>query len=132
MAVVELEIPAKSAYVGVARLAVGALARAAGMHEEAVDDLRIAVSEACTNAVLGTETTSPDAPVSVTWSEEPCVVVVEVADRGPVYDPETATEEDTQGIRLSLSVSLLRSLVDECEISARPDGGMCTRLVIRR
>jgi serine/threonine-protein kinase RsbW len=132
MAVVELEIPARSAYVGVVRLALAALARNAGMDEEAVDDLRIAVSEACTNAVLSTEQAAPDEPVAVTWREEPGRVVVEVGDRGPVYDPEAAGEQDTQGIRMSLSVSLLRSLVDECEIEPRPDGGMVTRLVVHR
>jgi serine/threonine-protein kinase RsbW len=131
MAVVELEIPARSAYVGVVRLALAALARNAGMDEEAVDDLRIAVSEACTNAVLSTEQAAPDEPVTVTWREEPDRVAIEVADRGSVYDPEGAGE-NTQGIRMSLSISLLRSLVDECEIEPRPDGGMRTTLLVHR
>ncbi|HEX2050231.1 MAG TPA: ATP-binding protein [Actinomycetota bacterium] len=131
-AVVELEIPPRSQYVGVVRLALSALARGAGLDDEVVEDLKIAVSEACTNAVLSHEEAATDAAVCVTWTRGAGEVAVEVGDRGPVYDVD-ADDPDTQGFstRLAMSIALLRSLVDECTIAARPDGGMCTRLVVR-
>ena len=49
---VELHLPPDVAYVGLARLIVCAAARQAGMTEERVEDLRIAVSEATANAVV--------------------------------------------------------------------------------
>ncbi len=52
--VVELEIPARPEFVGIARMAVGALAGVRpGLAYERIDDLRIVVSEACTSAIEG-------------------------------------------------------------------------------
>ena len=51
----EIQIPPRPEYVGVLRLALGSLARTVGMDEESIDDLRIAISEACTNAVIAQE-----------------------------------------------------------------------------
>jgi anti-sigma regulatory factor (Ser/Thr protein kinase) len=134
VALVEIEIPARSAYVAVVRLALASLARAAGLDEEVVDDLKIAVGEACTNAVLSHEASGSDAPVTVTWSDDDGAhLIVEVGDRGPVYDPSAAVL-DGQGVstRLVMSLALLRSLVDECSITPREGGGMCARLGFRR
>jgi len=50
--VVELEIPARPEFVGIARMFVSALAGVRpGLAYERVDDLRIVVSEACTGAI---------------------------------------------------------------------------------
>jgi anti-sigma regulatory factor (Ser/Thr protein kinase) len=135
VALVELEIPARSAYVAVVRLALASLARAAGLDEEVVDDLKIAVGEACTNAVLSHEASGSEAPVTVTWSDDDGDrLIVEVGDRGPVYDPSAPAAHDGQGVstRLVMSLALLRSLVDECSIKPREGGGMCARLGFRR
>ena len=129
---VELSIPSRSAYVGVVRLAIGALARAAELDEDVADDLRIAVSEACTNAVLSHERSHVDAPVTVTWSEGSDRLMVEIADEGAVYDPDGLDADDTQTARLAMSVAMLRSLMDECEIGPRDDAGMFTRFIVPR
>jgi anti-sigma regulatory factor (Ser/Thr protein kinase) len=115
--------------VGVARLAVASLARNAGLDEEAVDDLKIAVSEACTNAV---EEVKGDEPISITWSDEDGGVTVEIGDRRPTSVEVDAT--DTQGFstRLTMSLSLLQSLVDDFKLTKREGGGYCTRLTVRR
>lgn len=134
MAVVRLEIPPRSPYVGVVRLAVSSLARTAGLDEDKVDDIKIAVSEACANAVLNNEEAGSEAPVSITWEEDDSSVRIEVADRGPTVDASAADEVDTQGIstRAVMSIALLKSLVDGCEFEARDGGGMTTRLLINR
>jgi serine/threonine-protein kinase RsbW len=135
VAQVEIEIPSRTAYVAVVRLALASLARSAGLDEELVDDLKIAVSEACANAVLSNEDADGDAPVTVTWTQSSDGVVVEVGDRGAVYDPtSTAEEVDSQGFstRSLMSSSLLKSLVEECEIGPRDGGGMRTRLFFGR
>jgi anti-sigma regulatory factor (Ser/Thr protein kinase) len=132
MATVELEIPPRSVYVGVVRLAVASLARAAGLDEETVDDLKIAVSEACANAVLGLESAGGDEPIAITFSETEDALRLEVADRAPI--PETADPQDSQGFdsRATMSLALLQSLVDDCRISPRSDGGTITRLSVPR
>jgi anti-sigma regulatory factor (Ser/Thr protein kinase) len=135
VATVEIEIPSRSAYVAVVRLALSSLARSAGLDEETVDDLKIAVSEACANAVLSNAEAETDAPVTVTWRDEPDRLLVEVGDRGAVYDPDDpAGSVDSQGYstRFLMSFSLLQTLVDEWDVTPRDGGGMCAHLAFRR
>jgi serine/threonine-protein kinase RsbW len=132
---VELEIPARSAYVGVVRLALSSLARSADLDEDTVDDLKMAVSEACANAVLSNEQSGKNEPVQITWSEEPRRVVIEVGDRGDLYQGGATPDSWDSGrisARVTMSVALLSSLVDECEFIPRSGGGTRARLVVNR
>ena len=134
MAQVEIEIPSRTVYVGVVRLALASLARSAGLDEEVVDDLKIAVSEACANAVLSNEDAGGDAPVTVTWTDSGDRLTVEVGDRGSVYDADSSEQLDSQGFstRSLMSFSLLKTLVEVCELTPREGGGMCARLTFSR
>ena len=125
MATVRLEIPPRSPYVGVVRLAISSLARSAGLDEEKVDDIKIAVSEACANAVLNNEESGSDDPVAITWDDDDGEVRITVADRGPTVDASEADSVDTQGFstRAVMSYALLKSLVDDCEFEPRDGGG---------
>jgi serine/threonine-protein kinase RsbW len=126
--VIQLEIPPRSVYVGVVRLALTSAARLAGMDEGKVEDLRIAVSEACANAVLANEKGEGEAPVRITWRQEADRVVIEVVDSGSsrVPDPEDSL---VGGSRYDMSVALLHSLVDDCTFEALEEGGTTTQLV---
>ncbi|OYD06776.1 anti-sigma B factor RsbW [Paludifilum halophilum] len=48
---IELTIPAKAQYVGVVRLAVSGIANRMGFSYDDIEDMKLAVAEACTNAV---------------------------------------------------------------------------------
>jgi anti-sigma regulatory factor (Ser/Thr protein kinase) len=128
---VSLEIPPRSPYVGVVRLTVAALARSAGLDETVVEDLRIAVSEACANAVIANEEAGSTEAVVVDWLEEGGRLVVEVGDRGTA-DHGTAAGVDTDGFssRLAMSVALLESLVDDFTFAPREGGGSIARLTL--
>ena len=131
MVVVELEIPPRSVYVRVIRLALTPVARAAGLNEEAIENLKIALSEACANAVLSTESAGLEAPVTVTWTEEGHRLVVEVMNPGA--DRSVSSNDSLQGAtRQELSDALMQSLVDEYDHVSRPEGGSCTRLIVNR
>ncbi len=126
----ELEIPARSVYVGVARLAVASVARHAGLDEERVEDLRIAVSEACANAVLAEDADDGNArAIRIRWHQQADRVILEISDDSShgVPDPEDSIVGTG---RLDMSVGLLRSLVDECAFERRPEGGLTTRLTL--
>lgn len=134
MVSVELQIPARSPYVGVVRLALSSLARTAGLDEEALDDLKIAVSEACANAVLASEEADSDAVITVRWTEEEARLIVDISDPASSPPDFDAAEPDTGGFssRLMMSGALLETLVDTCEIEALDEGGILTRLVVSR
>jgi serine/threonine-protein kinase RsbW len=128
---VEVEIPPRSAYVRVVRLAIASLARSAGLGEEAVDDLKIAVSEACANAVISHEASGTDDAVKVHWEQQAENLVIEVLDSAPAPEHE-ASPLDSAGFssRKILSLALLDSLVDGFEYVVRPEGGMSARLTL--
>jgi anti-sigma regulatory factor (Ser/Thr protein kinase) len=132
MVSVELRIPARSPYVGVVRLALSSLARTAGLDEEALDDLKIAVSEACANAVLASEEAGSDESISIRWTEDEAQLTVDISD--PAGTPDAPDLEDTGGFssRLVMSGALLETLVDSCEIEPMDAGGIRTRLVVKR
>jgi serine/threonine-protein kinase RsbW len=113
----------------VVRLVVSSLARAADLEESVVDDLKIAVSEACANAVMSCEKDGSSDPVSISWTEAHDQVVVAVSDRGSTVGSDAS--DRTSG-RLGMSMALLGSLVDEFSFEPREEGGMTARLVVAK
>ncbi|MDQ3877176.1 MAG: ATP-binding protein [Actinomycetota bacterium] len=132
MADVELEIPSRSIYVGVVRLAISSLGRTAGLPEETVDDLKIAASEACANAVLGADEAGSDDRVVVGWTEHSDRVVVTVTDRSG--DPGRSESLDAEGFssRRGMSEALLQSLVDDVSVTEGSDGLSQVSLTVSR
>ena len=131
MPTIEIAIPPRSVYVGVVRLTIATLARNVGLDEDRVDDLRIAVSEACTSAVLAHEEAGNHEAVVVMWQEEGGRLVIDVEGRAPA--PADVESEDSQGFstRSVLSQALLDSLVDATEVTT--DAGTTrTRLILNR
>ena len=132
MADVEIGIPPRSPYVAVVRLAIAALARQSGLNEDVVDNLRIAVSEACTTAVLANEQSPEDHTLVVRWHDDADRLIVEIEDSAgtPAAPP---APEDSQGFatRGILSQALLESLVDESSVDEGP-AGTTTRLILNR
>jgi serine/threonine-protein kinase RsbW len=114
---IQIEIPPRPEYVGVVRLALASLARKAGFDEERVDELRIAVSEACTSAVMAATEADITKPVCVSWSEEDDRVVVEVS--GDLDAPGASSGETPVTLQLSsrlvMAEALLRTLADDYE-----------------
>jgi serine/threonine-protein kinase RsbW len=131
----ELELPAKPQYVRAARRAVGALARMRDAQEELIEDIKLAVSEACTRAINCHEEAGSQEPVVLRAFSDRASLVVEVLDRGP--DPERSVsgppaEIDTGELPFesALAVPLIRGLVDEVALAPRPGGGSLVRMTV--
>jgi anti-sigma regulatory factor (Ser/Thr protein kinase) len=133
-ATVRLEIPPQSAYVAIARLAITSLGRAAGLDEEKLDDLKIAISESCANAVMSVQEGGAEAPIEIAFTARPDALEVLVAHSGPEPDDGDGETADSQGFSTQrvMSMALLRSLVDELDLGPRAGGGMQARLLLRR
>lgn len=99
-----------------------------------MDDIRIAVSEACTNAVLSTEEAGGSEAIVVSWKEDSDRVQIEIGDRAPGTDGASAESLDSQGFssRMMMSVALLREIADDIDFEPRSDGGTVTRLTFSR
>lgn len=115
--VVELRIPAKAEWVAVARLAVSAVASRLKFSIEEIEDVRLAVAEACTDAiqhaVLGSQ-------IEVTCHSDVSSLRVRVRREGKTVRPEPAESEDSIG---GLGIFLIRALMDEVEYSVHQDTG---------
>ncbi|MGH9223074.1 MAG: ATP-binding protein [Acidimicrobiales bacterium] len=127
--VVELEIPARPEFVALARLVVSAMAATdASLSDDQVDDLKIAVSEACTNAIEAHSAVETEVGVRVKcWSDDRGLRV-SIEDRGPGFDPSTLplhpppTDPDRLKFERGLGLPLIRALVDDVEISSSGEG----------
>lgn len=134
--VIELEIPARAEYVGLARLVVSSLATARrALADERIDDLKLAVSEACTNAIEAHADVDVDERVTVRWSEGDDRLQVLIEDRGRGFDPgqlpehPPVTDPERLNFERGLGIPLIRTLVDEVDF-APSDAGTSVRLVM--
>ncbi|MGX1368420.1 anti-sigma regulatory factor (Ser/Thr protein kinase) [Streptomyces canus] len=87
MATVELRFSALPEHVRTARLVAAAVARRAGVDEAVLDEVRLAVGEACTRAVGLHQTGGITAPVQVLLIEEEKQFSIEVGDEAPRSTP---------------------------------------------
>src|SRR5437867_4459398 len=86
MASVEIRFTALPAHVRTARLIAAAVARRIGIEGSLLDEIRLAVGEACSRAVSIQGRLEPRQPVTMTIADEPDRLVVTVADGGT--DPD--------------------------------------------
>jgi len=126
---IELEIPARPEYVGLARLVVSSLASSRRtLADDRIDDLKLAVSEACTNAIEAHADVDVTERVLLRWSEADDRLQVQVQDRGPGFDPRSlpthppVTDPDRLNFERGLGIPLIRSLVDRVEFDPSGNG----------
>ncbi len=91
MATVELRFSALPEHVRTARLVAAAVARRAGVDEAVLDEVRLAVGEACTRAVGLHQSGGISAPVRVLLIEEEKQFSIEVGDEAPHAAPGDTT-----------------------------------------
>lgn len=103
MPAVELSIPAGAEHVRIVRLVAVATARVAGVPEDALDDLRLAVDEAASRAVRLNAKEAPDVPVKIVMDVVDGVFSVTVSDAAvpapePVAEPPVLTASDIDAL----------------------------------
>lgn len=140
MAVVELDIPARPAYLSFVRLVVDATvqALAPGLVGARLDDLKVAVTEACSNAIDAHTAAWAEGPVQIRCNLTPDVVTVEIIDRGSGFDPDqvaalpAATDPHRLSYETGLGIPLMRTLVDEVTFAPSQQGTRVSLMVQRR
>ncbi len=116
--VIELEIPARPEFVGIARMAMGALAGIRpGLAYERVDDLRIVVSEACTSAIEGLDEGSV---LKLRCIDGPKSLEIRIEAPGSVFESAFPTDEPEPEAD-NFRISLIRALVDDAELKSSPE-----------
>jgi serine/threonine-protein kinase RsbW len=118
---VRLTIPAKAEYITLARLALSGLSGLRRLGEESLADMKLAVTEACTNSVRHGYNDG-DGVVKVVYELLPDRLVVEVADDGPGFDPAGDRPVGDGLAEGGLGIAIIRAVSDEFEAGKQADG----------
>lgn len=129
MATVELRFPPEPSHVRTARLVGVAAARRAGLPDALVDELRLALGEACSRAVVLHGRYAPGTPVLVAVRDEDGRLTVEVTDLGPppaTFDgglPDLLHEASTDP---DVALAFVAGLVEDVEVRRAGDSTVVT------
>ena len=127
--VVALTFPARPEFIALARLALTGLARTRGLSQEVVADLKLALTEACSNSVRHAYEVGRRGTVAIQYQLSLDRIVIEVTDEGSGFNPKTlrrAQEDLDEG---GLGIAIIRAVTDDLEIGARPEGGSRLRFL---
>jgi anti-sigma regulatory factor (Ser/Thr protein kinase) len=113
---------ASPAEIGHIRSEVAAFARDAGASPDVVDDIRLAVTEACTNAFVHAYEAGQHAPLHVTAVATADALEIAVRDWG------TGLRVDAGTGGLGLGLPLLHELAKRVEVTEMPDAGIEVRM----
>ena len=149
MATVEMSFTPLPAHVRTARLVATAVARRSGVDEALLDEVRLAVGEACSRAVEAHQEHCPAEPVRVALTGTNGrfeVVVTDTAvrhngaadaagtggradggSRAPGDEPDAADEPARQAMPAELGLAVIEGLADDVEI-ARTQAGLSIRM----
>lgn len=120
--VVALTVPARPEFIALCRLALTGLARTRALSQELLADMKLALTEACSNSVRHAYEEGREGKVAVRYELDESRLTVEVTDDGGGFDPDvlaSAAERLDEG---GLGIAIIRAVTDEFEISRGPDG----------
>jgi serine/threonine-protein kinase RsbW len=130
---IRLTIPAKPEYITLGRLALTGIARLRPepLRQEVLGDLKLALTEACTNSVRHAYA-GGEGTVEILYELHDDKLVIEVIDEGEGFEPPTAPSNALVDDDLSeggLGIAIIEALADEFEIRERAQGGSFLRFV---
>jgi len=122
---IEVKMPAKPEYVGVIRLTLSGIASRMGYAYEEIEDLKIAVSEACTNAVQHAYKDNASGEIIVGFGIYENKLEIMIADNGESFNfeetrnklgPYSAASTTDQLVEGGLGLYLMETLMDEVHV----------------
>ena len=129
---IELVIPCIPDYVGVVRLAISGIATRLNLPVEEIEDLKLAVSEACSNAVQYAHDTQRETQkVWVFFKIYPEKLQIQVVDKGKGFDMNAVKEsnkdkDESVDSSLGLGITFIKSLMDTVEFKSDDQGTTVT------
>ena len=123
------DLPAAAEYVVVARLAISGVASRMDFTIEEIEDIKIAVSEACTNCVQHAYLNQPqEGRISMRCDVYEDKLHIAVSDTGKGFDPailgsEIQRENSETNLGLGLGLTFVKSLMDESDFQSEAGKG---------
>lgn len=126
MATVELTFSALPAHVRTARLVATAIARRTGVDESVLDEVRLAVGEACSRAVEAHRLHCPGEPVKIELRDDGGRFEVVVTDSAPgdefEQDPSAPPGTMPDPFSAGFGIAVIAGLADDVEVLASEKG----------
>ncbi len=124
---ITLKLPSKAEYVSIARLAASVLSNNIGFDIEEVEDIKVAVGEACNNAVLHGK--CEDEIYEINFKVSNNKIKIEVRDTGIGFDENKYSEPDLNNLKGNgLGIYIMKSLMDEVDIIPNQNEGTILKL----
>ena len=118
---IRLTIPARAEYIGLTRLALTGLSHVRGLPDEVLGDLKLAITEACSNSVRHAYE-GGSGSVEIVYELRPDRLVVEVSDDGSGFDPNGPDAGEDELSEGGLGIAIIRAVADRFEIGPAQDG----------
>ena len=131
----EMTIPALPEWVSVVRLATAGVASRMGFSFDEVEDIKLAIAEACNNAILHANPNRLGQLVRVQWL--PCArhLEISVIDSGSLEPNQLPLSESKEPVdelpESGMGLLLMEALMDEVEQSTTPQGNTVMRMIKR-
>jgi len=123
VATVEVTFTPLPAHVRTARLVATAVARRSGVPETLLDEVRLAVGEACSRAVEAHRLHCPSEPVKISLTGQDGRFEIEVLNAGAASSPgQGQSAGDGALAPAGFSLAVIAGLADEVQISETPAG----------
>ncbi len=125
---VTLELPCHPQYLLVARLTVGGVGHRAQLSVEDIEDLKVAIAEACTNVInhaFDDRVKAKDRKMTVRFTAGDGTMTIEVEDEGQGFDPARIERDRRTGLEGEggLGFGLMRELTDSLDVQSAPGSG---------
>jgi len=126
---VKLTIPARPEYITLGRLALTGISRMRdGFSAELLGDLKLALTEACTNSVRHAYAERAGT-VEIVYELYPDRLEVVVVDQGEGFTRQAERNGDDELSEGGLGIAIIEALSDELEITQLDEGGSRLRFV---
>lgn len=128
---VEVRIPSKPAFVSVARLTAAAVAARLSFTYDEIEDLKIAVGEACTALILSGN--SANHPITLRFVPEAEALEVRIETQGPGLDLDVAPAQGKRPLdQRRLGLFLMKCLVDKVDAHHSEEHGTSELRLLKR
>lgn len=128
-----LDLRPEPRYVGTARAFAASIARHFDCSEDCVQDIKVAISEACSNAIKAHAANSTRSPVRLVVEHDEDRLSYEIVDSGGGFDTENVSERAMTSDDLfegGIGLMLIRSLFPSAEVVRNSDRGMTVRFSV--
>lgn len=126
--IINISLPSKPEYVSVARLTASYIASQMNFDIEEIEDIKLAVGEACNNVVLhsGSEQTY-EMKITNLFSE----LQIEIMDQGKGFEVDAYKQPSIENLQENgMGLFIIQSLMDDVKIETK--NGIGTKIVMRK